>query len=288
MGSKKNKIIPIEKRKNVIKLADRGRERKMPLLAATFGSFAALCILYCAGIWMFMGYGTYFFLIWGVMGCFFAAIAFLAAKPAWRRKLPVWLIHLFWMLFGIGVAILLLVEGLIATRCHAEGMVGADYLIVLGAQWRASGPSKVLKYRLDKAVEYLKENPETMVIVSGGQGAGEPISEAEGMAGYLQQAGIAAERILEEDTSVNTYENLRNSAALLDKKENTVVIVTNNFHVFRAEKLAKGQGYQKAVGLAADSYPPMQVHNLFREFIGVLKDFLMGNLVYWERGDAAA
>lgn len=260
----------------------------MPLLAAVFGILAALCILYCAGIWMFMGYGTYFFLIWGVMGCFFAAIAFLAAKPAWRRKFPLWLLRLFWVLFGIGVAILLFVEGLIYSRCHAEGMVGADYLIVLGAQWRASGPSKVLKYRLDKAVEYLKENPETMVIVSGGQGAGEPISEAEGMAGYLQQAGIAAERILEEDTSVNTYENLRNSAAFLDKKENTVVIITNNFHVFRAEKLAKGQGYQKAVGLAADSYPPMQVHNLFREFIGVLKDFLMGNLVYWERGDAAA
>lgn len=284
---KKNKIIPFEKRKNVIKLQDRGRERKMPVVASVFGVLAALCILYCAGIWMFMGYGTYFFLIWGVMGACFAVIAFLAAKPAYRRKIPTVLIRAFWILFGIGAAIFLIVEGLICSRCNAEGMAGADYLIVLGAQWKTSGPSKVLWYRLDKAVQYLNANPETKVIVSGGKGAGEPISEAEGMAGYLEQAGVASDRILIEDASVNTYENLRNSSAFLDKAENTVVIVTNNFHVFRAEKLAKGQGYQKAVGLAADSYPPMQPHNLLREFFGVVKDFLMGNLFYWEHGDTA-
>ena len=169
------------------------------------------------------------------------------------------------------------------SRCHAEGVPDADYLIVLGAQWKPEGPSRILMYRLDAAVVYLYQNPNTKVIVSGGKGPGEPISEAEGMAGYLIDAGIAKERIFQENTSVNTYENLRNSAAFLDKTKDSVVIVTNNFHVFRSEKLAKGQGYQNATGLAAYSFKPMQVHNLFREFFGVMKDFLMGNMIYWEK-----
>ena len=284
MGKKNGKIIPMDKNKKVIRLESRVKERRLVWPAVIFAVLAVLCILYCAGIWMFMGFGTYFFLIWGVMGIGFGLISLLCAMPSLRRKIPLVLRRLFWVAFGVGMVILLIVEGLILSRTNATGVPEADYAIVLGAQWRSSGPSKVLVYRLEKAVEYLKANPETKVIVSGGQGANEPISEAEGMAGYLQAAGIDGSRILKEDTSVNTHENLVNSAAYLDKKEDSVVIITNNFHVFRAEKLAKGQGYQKAYGLAADSYPPMQVHNLLREFCGVMKDFLMGNFVAWESG----
>ena len=279
----KKRVKPAGKGGKVIRLGDRGRERKLVYGAWAFGILAVLCVLYCLGIGLFMGYGTYFFLIWGVMGAGFGMISLLCGKPALRRKIPAPLIRLFWVCFVIGIVIFLLTEGLILSRTMAIGVEKADYAIVLGAQWRNSGPSKVLQYRLDKAVTYLKCNPDTKVIVSGGQGAGEPITEAEGMAAYLEKAGIAKDRILLEDRSTNTYENLRNSAQLLDKKENTVVIITNNFHVFRAERLAKGLGYAKAHGLAAASYPPMQVHNMFREFFGVVKDFLLGNLFYWER-----
>ena len=283
MGEKRGKIIPMKKSKKVIRLEDRGRERKLVKGAWFFGILAALCLAYCAGIGLFLGYGTYFFLIWGVMGAGFGIIALLCAKPAIRRRIPAVLIKSFWVCFGIGVAIFVLVEGLILSRCSAKGTEGADYVIVLGAQWKTSGPSKVLKYRLDEAAYYLRRNPDAKVIVSGGKGPGEPISEAEGMAGYLEHAGVDREKILVENTSVNTYENLRNSALFLDKNEDSVVIITNNFHVFRAERLARGQGYKKVTGVAAASYPPMQIHNLLREFCGVMKDFLMGNLVYWER-----
>lgn len=282
MGKKKSNLIPIEKHKKVIRLEDRGRERVLKRGAVFFGILAVVCVLYCAGIGLYMGYGTKFFLIWGVMGIAFGGIALLCGKPAWRRKIPMPLIRLFWICFGIGLAVLILVEGLIISRCGAKANNGADYVIVLGAQWKTNGPSMVLKYRLDKALEYLQINPDAKVIVSGGRGSNEPISEAEGMYGYLVEHGIAKERILKEDTSTNTFENLRNSGALLDKAQDEVVIVTNDFHVFRAERLAKAQGFQKVQGLAANSYPPMQVHNLFREFFGVVKDFLMGNLVYWE------
>lgn len=282
-NAKKKNLIPLEKYKRVIHVEDRGRERELKAGKLLFGIVGILCLLYCLGIRLFMGFGTSFYLIWAVMGLGCEVVAFLCAKPAIRRKIPLWILRLFWVCFGTGLALLLMVEGLVLSRCGAKADNGADYVIVLGAQWRSSGPSRVLKYRLDAAKEYLVNNPETKVIVSGGQGANEPIAEADGMRDWLLAAGIEKDRILVENTSVNTYENLRNCASLIDKETAQVVIVTNDFHVFRAEKLAQAQGYQKVQGLAADSYAPMQVHNLFREFFGVTKDFIMGNLVYWER-----
>ena len=282
---KKRDIIPIEKRKNVIKLEDRGRERVLKRSAWTFGILGLLCVLYCVSIWAFLGYGSYFFLIWGVLGAGFGLIALFCAKPAIRRRFPLWLLRTFWVCFALGLAILLLVEGLVLSRCNAKAEDGADYLIVLGAQWKPEGPSKVLKYRLDEAIHYLKVNRETKVIVSGGKGSNEPISEADGMYDYLVAHGIDASRILKEDKSTSTQENLQFCAALLNKTEDQVVIVTNNFHVYRAEQLAKGAGYGKVQMLAADSYAPMQVHNLFREFFGVTKDFFMGHFVDWQPGD---
>lgn len=282
---KEKRLIPVEKHKRVIRVEGRVRERELPVGKYLFGILSVLCLLYCAGIFLFMGYGTSFFLIWAVMGFGCAVISLLCAKPLIRRRIPLWIMRLFWICFGVGAALLLLVEGLVLSRCSAKAADGADYVIVLGAQWKASGPSQILRYRLEAAADYLRRNPDTKVIVSGGQGGNEPIAEADGMKSYLIRAGIEEERILTENTSTSTYENFRNSGELLDKQQDRVVIITNNFHVFRSEKLAKAQGYQKAEGLAAASYPPMQVHNLFREFFGVVKDFALGNLVYWERED---
>ncbi len=284
MGKKKGEIVPFEKHKRVIRLEDRGKERKLEFGGWLFGILGVLCAAYCAGIGLFLGYGTLFFLIWGVLGICFGLISLFCFKPALRRKLPAWFIKFFWICFGIALAIFLMVEGLILSRTNARAKDGADVVIVLGAQWKNNGPSMVLKYRLDAAVHYLRVNREAKVIVSGGKGANEPISEADGMYGYLVAQGISADRIIKEDKSTNTYENLGNSARLLNKEEDKVVIITNDFHLFRAEKLAKAQGYKHVSGWAADSYPPMQIHNLMREFFGVVKDFLMGNLTYWEQG----
>ena len=155
---------------------------------------------------------------------------------------------------------------------------GADYCLILGAQIRQNGPSIVLKRRLDIAIDYLKKNPDTKVIVSGGQGANEPMTEAQGMAEYLVEHGIKESRILKEDKSRNTSENLSFSSAYLDKEQDEGVIVTNSFHVFRALHIAKKKGYQKVYGLAATSYLPTLPNNLLRECLGVWKDALVGNL----------
>ena len=153
-----------------------------------------------------------------------------------------------------------------------------DYLIVLGAQVRENGPSVALKMRLDKAVEYLNENPDTICIVSGGQGPNEPWPEAEGMTKYLLDAGIMEDRILLESQSMNTAENIKFSKALLGSDYQSVGIVTNNFHVFRAVQIAKKQGLKEIHGIAADSNILYLPNNVLRECCGILKDWLFQNI----------
>ncbi len=155
---------------------------------------------------------------------------------------------------------------------------GADYLIVLGAQVRSSGPSIVLQNRLDAAIDYLDEHPHTKCIVSGGQGPNETEPEARAMARYLEEHGVDASRIAVEDQSHNTMQNIVYSKSYLNVEKDRVCIVTNNFHVFRGVALARKQGYNHVVGLAAYSNPFFLPNNMLRESFGITKDFLTGNL----------
>ena len=234
-------------------------------------------ILYCLGISL-CGFGTFFFLIWAVIGIALLGLSYLLLKPTLWLAIPLWIKIAVGSIVCIGIIVLGIVEGLILSQFRAKPTEPAQYCIILGAQWKKSGPSRVLKYRLDKAVEYLEINPEVKVIVSGGQGYNEPIAEADGMCAYLENAGISKDRIIVENQSSNTYENLIFSEQFLDKTEDQVVIVTNNFHMYRAMKIAQKQGYEKVQGLAAKSVVGFLPNNLFREFVGVMKDWVFGNL----------
>lgn len=278
MKRRKEQLIPLEKSKRIIHLERRGKEKKHSVGATIFAVLGMLCFLYCLSIAFFMGYGSNFFLIWGAMAVVCGCLSFLLSHGNLLASIPGWLKGGFIVCCIIGFLFFAIVEGMVLSQFGATASPNADYLIVLGAQWKTSGPSYVLQKRLDKAITYLQENPNTMVIVSGGQGSNEPISEAEGMKNYLMQAGIGEERILTEDKSTSTYENLTFSAAFLDKEKDEVVLVTNNFHVFRAVKIAQKQGYANIEGLSAPSYPAMIPNNLLREFFGVVKDFAVGNM----------
>ncbi len=271
-------MIPFEESKRVIYLEQRGKEKRKIIGVVCFAVLAVLCLFYCLSIAFFMGYGTKFFLIWGAMAIVFGDLSVLFAHPKWIVNIPQWFRYAVMISCTVGILLFAVVEGMILGQFGAKAAPGADYILVLGAQWKRNGPSYVLQKRLDKAVEYLQENPNTKVIVSGGQGSNEVIAEASGMKNYLVEKGIAEERILVEDKSTNTYENLVFSEALLQKDKDTVILVTNNFHVFRACKIAEKQGYTQVEGLAADSYPAMIPNNLLREFFGVIKDFAVGNL----------
>lgn len=240
--------------------------------------FGILCLAYFLCIAFFVGHGTNFYFIWFLLGCGAILLSILIRKGIWAHRFPVWFRRIFIILVCIGMSIFFVVEGLIISGFSKSAPDGLDYLVVLGAQMKTSGPSKALQYRLDAAIDYLASNPDTYVIVSGGQGSDEHISEAQGMYDYLISKKISPDRVIREDQSKNTFQNLTFSAEYLDKGTDSVGVVSNNFHVFRAVKIAKKAGYQNVHGIAARGEPFLQLNNMMREFLGVMKDFLVGNM----------
>jgi len=221
--------------------------------------------------------GTSFWLFWVAFALALGVWAAVIWFHWWRAlpnavRIPIGIV-LCVALCGFGVS-----QAAIASHMRDEGDRNLDYIIVLGAQVHQGSPSLVLRYRLDKAAEYLRANPGTTCIVSGGQGPNEPYAEARGMADYLEHdAGIDASRIIEEPDSTTTVENLRNSRTIIDSANNTgnstsstasepsIGIVTNDFHVFRSLQIAHDQGYTDVQGIAAGSPRDMLLNNMVRE-----------------------
>lgn len=246
-------------------------------MAVVFLIAGILFLVYCLAILISGVYGSWFFLTWGIAGIVLLGLAWILHAGIWAI-LPVLVRKTAVILCLMGLIFFLLIEGMIVSGFGQKGKEDLDYLIVLGAQIWPSGPSKALKYRLDAAYDYLMENEDTIVIVSGGQGYNEPCTEAQGMRDYLVKRGLAPERILMEDKSTNTYQNLKFSAELMESKECSVGIVTNNFHVFRSTGLAEKQGFSEVYGISAPSNSFFQPNNMLREFFGVMKDWLFGNM----------
>ena len=170
---------------------------------------------------------------------------------------------------------------LIGSAFSVKGEQQLSYIIVLGAQMKQSGPSVVLEKRLCRAYTYLTENPETLCVLSGGQGSNEPVSEAQGMYDALVKKGIDPKRLILEDQSTNTVENLRFSRKLIPQEVQKVGIVTSNFHVYRSLRLAKQQGFLDPVGISANSGVYFLPNNVLRECFGIVKDRLYGNLKFF-------
>lgn len=167
---------------------------------------------------------------------------------------------------------LLILSGMKEDKCAGE----AEYIIVLGAKVDGYHLTDALKQRLDKALLYLRTHDKTKVIVSGGQGPEEYVTEAQAMAEYLIRCGVEPSRILKEEKSTTTRENLIFSGRIMREDPGTECmartgIVTNNFHIYRAVCIAKQVGYQNVIALAAPTAPIMFVNYMTREFFGVLK-----------------
>lgn len=235
-----------------------------------------LCVLY--GIMVFLiRSGTLFFGVWIAMGAGFLLLGWLTQIRFWAR-LPR-MLRLFLIAAVIAAALLFAVcEGFVLRGFGCRAPADLDYLIVLGAQVREDGPSAVLKYRLDAAADYMRGNESVICIVTGGQGGYEPAPEGVVMKQYLTEQGIAPERILVEDRASNTVQNIIFSKPLLSSPDASVGIVTNNFHVTRALVLARKQGLTNVSAIAAPSTPLYLPNNMLREFFGLTKDFLAGNL----------
>lgn len=175
---------------------------------------------------------------------------------------------------GAGWVCFLGVEALIISGMVSSHDRKSDCIIILGAQVKGTKITDSLKRRLDRAVRYLRKFPETKVIVSGGKGPGEDITEADAMGDYLISCGINPRRIVREKCSTSTRENFRYSKKYTDPENDSVGIVTNGFHMYRSLLIAAQEGYKKTHKIPASSNPVFQINYLTREFFAVLSVWL--------------
>ncbi len=187
-------------------------------------------------------------------------------------------------LLGLLLAVLLAFGALLGAVLygaydHIQG--DPQIMVILGCQINPWGPSVLLRDRLDKALDYLEDHPDMTVVVSGGQGPDEHISEAQCMYDYLTEHGVDEEQILLEDRSSNTVENLRYTMGLLaDEGYDTtadMVVVSNGFHLTRVRMLWSrvcGGDYNLSTLAAPSSHVPSRLKMYIREPLALVKSFV--------------
>lgn len=157
----------------------------------------------------------------------------------------------------IAVIVFCVLLGVVVAGSRDEINGDPQVMLVLGCQVLPSGePSPLLKNRLDEAIAYLESNADMKVIVSGGKGTNELISEAQAMKNYLVDCGIADDRIRMEDRATSTYENFIFGIGLLEEESydlsNGVLVVSNGFHLARARMLwSRITGDEEAISTLA-------------------------------------
>ncbi len=207
-----------------------------------------------------------------------------------QNKKRRWLAALL-LLLGLGLILFGALEIVIAI--HSRDRVMDDprpeVMVIFGCQMRRDGPSILLKDRLDTALDYWEEHPDIRIIVTGGKGDDEHISEAQGMYDYLAAHGVDEANIYMEDKSRNTWQNVNNTFALMQQEgwdvTDDVLLVSSGFHLARIEMLwdrvrtgiLRDEVYndQYISTLAAPvSHTPSAVQMFFREPLALVKSFL--------------
>ena len=188
-----------------------------------------------------------------------------------------------WLHVAAGVCCLLLVGSAGALEVYGTRdnvTYREDAVLVLGCGIDGERVTGSLARRLDTAIAYHEKNPNAVIVVSGGQGAQETITEAEAAARYLTERGIPAEQIIKEEQATSTVENFKYTATLLNERfpgGYSLAVITSRYHVFRAVRIAKKQGLTVThAGAAVVRYTvPM---NDLREVVAVLNEVRRGTI----------
>ena len=160
--------------------------------------------------------------------------------------------------------LIMIASGVKESRNIPKGTVG----IVLGCRVIDDQPCPMLARRCERAKKYLDSDDTAILILSGGKGSDEGISEAQAMYNYLTSLGVSSDRLIKEDKSTTTLENMKFTKDILDElgRGDEAVVITTNFHQFRAQIMAKREGiipYRLCSSLA----PASMLKNVLREII---------------------
>ena len=199
--------------------------------------------------------------------------------PYEGKRKPLWLkVLLGLILAGVVAFGALFGAVLYGSYDHVQGE--PQVMVILGCQVKPWGPSVLLQDRLDKALDYLEDHPELTIVVSGGQGPDEHISEAQCMYDYLTEHGVDGAQILMEDQSSNTWENIQYTQALLKERgidAGELVVVSNGFHLTRVRMLwnrAWEGDYTLSTLAAPSSHVPSRLKMYIREPLALVKSFV--------------
>lgn len=199
---------------------------------------------------------------------FFAA-AVVAAYKFFGKTLRIILT----VFLACGVIYFVIVEIPIVSAARTDADPKAPYVIVLGAGVNGTEPSLSLLNRLETTLSYLETYPDATCVVSGGQGAGEKITEADCMYNWLTAKGISPERILREEKASSTEENYKYSFDLIRSRgydpADGVAVVSSEYHLYRAKLLAQKQGVDVKTVSARTSYPLLMTNYFIREAFAV-------------------
>ena len=239
-----------------------------------------LCLLLAVFFQFFMlGYSFTVMVLLGIS----ALLLFYALMPIFAKTHPLTarrFKRVITTILCIGLILVGITEYFIIRASFGEPSETCDYAVVLGAKVRTTGPSASLWDRIYGARDYLEEHPNVIAIVSGGQGADEPMTEAKAMYDELVNLGIDPERLWMEDRATSTWENLNFALNLIEEKTGTrpekIGIVSSEYHLFRASLFADACGVESVLIPARTSVFTQRINHFMREVAGVWHYLILG------------
>lgn len=207
-----------------------------------------ICLVYFAFVNLVFGYTTFssFYLVVGLIMIVYYFSVKKLMQFSWFKEI----MKPLRILLIVGIIIFIVVEGMIIMY-PKKSVEKSDYVLVLGAGIRGENLTTTLRDRLNAAIKYMDEtNFKGDIIVSGGQGPGESITEAEAMRRYLVKEGINNDKIILENKSTNTFQNFKYTKEKIEDEEKIdivnadVTVITTDFHALRSSIIAKRNGYE--------------------------------------------
>lgn len=203
------------------------------------------------------------------------AMHFLLKHPKGKHLCKI--ICIFLLVGAIAAAV---TGGFIVSAAHPGELPACDYIVVLGAGVRGTVPSLTLSERIGAAYDYLSDHPDTTAILCGGQGPGEDMTEAACMYRELTRMGIDGTRLLQEDRSTSTIENLTFALDVAEEvtgmRPAKVGIVSSEYHIFRATRFAQDLELEAFGVPAKTTWFPLRLNYYLREIVAVWKYLLLG------------
>ena len=234
----------------------------------------------CIGTTFSLGNALSFFVgaVFFCYGLWYPAVC-AHCQEGWKKRFH----RLFQVALVLFLSSLCFCTGLLLVTGKEQPPQGADVVLVLGAGLNKDQVSLSLAYRLDAAFDYYLQNPGCKILVSGGQGPNEWVTEGSAMKQYLLEKGVPESDLWVEEQSSRTMENFLFSKPIIEaafpQREAKVVYVTNGFHVFRAGCIASQTGYE-AHGLGAKTVFYLAPAQYLREYFSLLNFFTFDQLFY--------